>query len=105
MERKLVPFLLAYGGYVLTLHLVVGPWRSWSRGEALDNWTLTHVAWGAIAKRMGLSARELLVLSLLNEGVEWWLRRNRPDLLWGEPETLLNVALDLGATGVGWAVI
>lgn len=95
-------YLLAYAGYVATVHLVDGPWRHWSTGSAVDGWTATHVAWGILAKKMGVPLGTFMALGALNEAGEALLRRSRPDLLWGSPETSANVAVDLAANYVGW---
>lgn len=97
-------FLAAYASYVWFLHNVDGPWRHWSRGGMLDGWTATHVAWGAIANRMDVSLSSFMLLGLGNEAIEAWSRQNRPDLLWGEPESLSNVAADIVANFVGWKI-
>jgi hypothetical protein len=92
---------------VLFLHAVDGPWRHWKENREshlFDPWSLTHVAWGAIGAHMGLSAREVMVLSTINEAAEWGVRASRPDLLWGTPESSGNVLVDLVATWGGWAL-
>ena len=95
-------FIALYAGYVAALHLVDGPWRRWEKGEVVDAWTLTHVAWGVLARRLGLSSTDLLVLELVNELGEAWVRENRPDLLFGSPEAPLNIATDFASTYIGW---
>lgn len=96
-------FVALYGAYVAALHLVDGPWRNWKRGRpSADPWTVTHVAWGVVARRMGLGRAEFLTLGALNELTEWGVRAFRPDLLWGSPESPANVALDMAANWAGW---
>ena len=68
----------------------------------VDSWTWTHVAFGALAHRMGLSLGEITALGAANEVGEAWIRSNRPDWLWGEPERLGNIAADTVANPVGW---
>ncbi len=99
-------FLLAYALYVAFLNTVPGPWRDWKgeKAKATDPWTLQHVIWGAIASAAGYSQKELLALGLLNELVELAVRRLRPDLLWGTPETPANVVVDLLAAALGHRV-
>lgn len=98
MRPELLKFVAAYGAYVVFLHAVPGPWQRWPKGENVDNWTWTHVLWGAIAKRMGVTAGELAVLVAANEGIEAVARAKRPDLLFGSPEGPGNVWVDVGAT-------
>ena len=80
----------AYSAYVVGLHVVDGPWRSWKKGragKAVDPWTLQHVLWGVIAERMRVGREQILLLSAVNEVVELGVRTFRPDMLWGTPET------------------
>ena len=103
-----IAYVLSYGAYVAILHAVDGPWRSWKvgrEGKTLDPWTLQHVAWGALAGLAGITQLELLGLGVLNELVELGVRRARPDLLWGSPETIANVAGDLVAAALGRALV
>ncbi len=102
MRPDLRKYLAVYALYVAALHTFDGPWKNWRRGRWVDEWTLTHVFWGAVAQRMGLSEGEAVVLGGLNEVFEAWLRRNRPDVLWGTPEPWRNVLLDIGTTWLGW---
>lgn len=100
-------FLALYSSYVVALHLVPGPWRSWKVGRAgrlgpVDLWSLTHVVWGVIAVRLGLNQADFMKLGAVNELVEAGIRATRPDLLWGSPETLPNVAADLAANWLGF---
>jgi hypothetical protein len=91
--------------YVTAIHLVDGPWRRWKKGregDALDPWTLSHVASGFIANRMGVGEGEFMALGVVNEVAELWIRENRPDLLWGEPESPGNVAADIAANWLGY---
>lgn len=107
MSSPVPAFMAAYAAYVATVHAVPGPWRQWKdKGPAaFDMWTLTHVAWGAVAKLMGISLEELVVLASINEVGEYVVREARPDLLWGSPETPDNVAADLVSTVIGWALV
>lgn len=96
-------FLLAYGAYVAAVNLVDGPWKQWEKGQWVDAWTLTHVAWGVIAERMGLSLEQITALAVLNEVGEAVIRRNRSDLAFGSPESPANIAVDVGTTVGAWA--
>lgn len=94
-----------YAAYVAALHVVPGPWRQWKRdhaGSAIDPWTWTHLVWGLIAERMGISRRDFSIMGVTNEVVELGVRKARPDLLWGSPETAGNVIVDLAANALGW---
>jgi hypothetical protein len=75
-----------------------GPWQRWSKGEHVDRWTYTHVLWGIVAKRMGVTATELLSLSVANEAVEAWIRQNKPAMLFGSPEQPGNIVVDVVVT-------
>lgn len=98
MSPNLLKFIAWYGAYFGFLHVVPGPWQNWPKGESVDNWTYTHVLWGAIAKRMGVTAGELATLTLVNEGIEAVLRKKAPKLLFGTPEDPDNVWVDFGVT-------
>lgn len=104
---RVVAYSALYGLYVLYLHTTPGPWRAWKQeaGAAIDPWFATHLAWGALAKLVGIGPGALLGLGALNEIVEAELRRRRPDLLWGTPESLPNVAMDLVGNQAGWWVM
>ena len=67
MTPRLLSFMAAYGAYVLFINTVDGPWRRWEKGNVFDTWTITHVAWGVLAKRWGLSLKEIATLTALNE--------------------------------------
>ncbi len=100
-------YILAYGAYVAFLHAVPGPWRRWKEGregKVFDWWSVQHVLWGALAERWGLSRVQLLALGLANEGVEYAVRKARPDLLWASPESPRNVGADLLAAALGHAL-
>ena len=102
---KIARYLAAYAIYVAALHLIPGPWqRERERGGTLDLWTLTHVAWGAIGRRMGLDLGTVTGLAVLNELGELAIRRLRPDLVWGFDEPPANRLLDVAATAAGWYV-
>jgi hypothetical protein len=58
--------------------------------------------WGALGSYMGLAPTQIMVLSTINELVEFGVRKLRPDLLWGTPETSSNVFMDLVATLAGY---
>lgn len=51
---------------------------------------------------MGLHPTKILILSSINELVEAQVRKQRPDLLWGTPESPNNVFMDIVATLAGW---
>jgi hypothetical protein len=51
---------------------------------------------------MGLSRREFVALGRLNEVAEFVIRKTRPDLLWGSPESFGNVVGDLVANRIGY---
>lgn len=95
-------FLTAYGAYVAALHTVPGPWQHWKRGQYVDAWTLTHVAWSMIGRRMGVPLPTMMALSVANEVGEAWIRRNRPQWLWAEPESPTNIVTDIVANYVGY---
>lgn len=101
-KRNVKGFLGIYALYVLGLHVIPGPWKNWKRGRWVDKWTLTHILWGAVAQRYGVGQGEIVALAAANEAFEAWLRRNRPDVLWGTPEPWKNVAIDVGTTWAGW---
>ncbi len=92
----------AYGGYVLFVHMVDGPWKQWDKGTCVDWWTVTHLACMSIARRMGVPFRDAMVLGVLNEVGEALVRRYRPDLLFGGPEPPCNIVMDLVANYVGY---
>lgn len=103
----LLKYVAAYGAYVIFLHAVDGPWRTWKdgrEGRAIDPWTLQHVLWGALGAYMGLPPTKMMILSSINEMVEARIRKKRPDLLWGSPESAGNVFMDLVATLAGWKI-
>jgi hypothetical protein len=95
---------MAYGAYVAALHIVPGPWVRWSKGQVVDAWTVTHLAWSVIAKRMGVPLPTLMALAAGNEAVEWVTRLTRPDLTFGSPESVTNVAADLAANYLGYVI-
>lgn len=95
-------FTLAYAAYVAAIHAVRGPWVNWSRGAVLDNWTLTHIIWSQIGRRMGVTLKEMTALSVANEVGEAIIRRTRPDLMFGEHESPANIVADVAANVVGW---
>ena len=103
--KRAMPFIASYATYVALIHAVPGPWRAWKKApKSLDTWTLTHLFWGALAQRMGLTIHDVMALGTVNEAIEAYVRLYRPDLIWGSPETARNVMLDLAATGGGWYV-
>ena len=105
MPPRIAKYSLLYLTYVTALHLIPGPWKDWKvgrAGKATDPWTLQHLLWGGLAKTMGLSFGETMVLAAANEAVEAGVRAYRPDLLWGTPETPKNVVVDLLGTAAGW---
>lgn len=105
VPANLLKYAGSYALYVAFLHAVDGPWRDWKEGregQAVDPWTGQHVLWGALGSYMGLGPGQVLVLSTINELVEWGVRTYRPDLLWGSPESPQNVFMDLVATLAGW---
>ena len=103
-RRRTSAYVGSYAAYVAFLHAVPGPWRHWKRksGRAIDPWTGSHILWGAYARIMGIPLVELTALAAANEVGEYAIRRTRPDLLWGSPESTMNVFVDMVATGLGW---
>lgn len=102
-DKRLFSFIAAYGAYFVFLHAVDGPWTGWKKKPGLyDNWTLTHLAWAAIAKRWGITLEELMIMTVANEGAEWVLRQTRPDLLFGTEESWGNVARDVALTALAY---
>lgn len=97
-------YVALYVLYVAALHAFDGPWRDWKRGRrgAIDKWTLTHLAWGALAARMGVPEDVFMALGAANELGEYAVRRARPDLLWGSPESGPNVLTDVAANWIGY---
>jgi hypothetical protein len=95
-------FLAVYAAWVVLVNTTPGPWRGWSRGAQIDTWTGTHVAFGALAQRMGLSLAQITALGVANEVGEAWIRAHRPDLLWAAPESRQNIAVDIAANAAGW---
>jgi hypothetical protein len=107
LTPALLKYSAAYAAYVAFLHAVDGPWRNWKvgrEGQALDGWTIQHVLWGALGAYVGLTPKQVLILSTVNELVEYGVRTYRPDLLWGSPESPQNVFMDLAATLAGWKI-
>lgn len=99
---KLAQYICLYGAFVVAANGIKGPWWSWSRGTAIDMWTLTHILWGWLGARMDQSFGQQLALASSNEILEFFLRKYRPDLLWGEAEPGLNVPIDIAANALGW---
>jgi len=98
-------FILTYVAYVAAINTLPGPWEKWKEGfegKPLDKWSLTHVAWGAIARAMGVTFDELIMLSASNEVLDQAIRTQNPSLLWGEPESPANVAADIALNLVGF---
>lgn len=95
-------FVALYLAYVAALHYVDGPWKGWKKGAVVDNWTYTHIVWGMIAKKMGLTLDELFLLEVINELGEGIVRETRPDLTFGSPESWSNIGMDFVSTNVGW---
>jgi len=108
MQRATTQELLQYGAlfaaYVAALHTVDGPWERWSKGEVIDNWWLTHIAWGYLGARMNQSLGQQMALTAANEAAEAWARRYRPDWTWGTHESPANVTMDFVANALGWYI-
>jgi len=98
VRRYLVAYALTVGG----MHAIDGPWKRWTKGGAVDMWTLTHVLWSVIGQRMGLTLQEVMTLATANEALEWGVRSTRPDMLWGTPESITNAMMDLTANWAGY---
>lgn len=101
-QAKLAQYICLYGGCVLAVNTINGPWRNWSRGTVLDMWTLTHVFWGWLGAKMDQSLGQQLALASSNELLEFFLRKYRPDLLWGEREAPWNIPADVAGNIFGW---
>lgn len=98
-------FCLWYATYVISLHVIPGPWSKWSsHGRAIDVWSLTHLLWGYIAGKYGISLPWLLAASSANELLEAYLRSIKFMGAWGDPETPSNILWDLIITSLGWAI-
>ena len=95
-------FVLSYFLYAGIMNAIAGPWRKWSKGRYVDNWTWTHLAWGAVARQSGISLQSLILLSVANEVGEAVIRKHYPQLTFGSPETKENVVIDIAATVAGW---
>lgn len=103
LDKRMLSFIAAYAAYVVGVHVIEGPWQNWKKTPGVyDNWTWTHVIWGAIAKQWGITLEELMLLSVANEGAEWALRQTRPDILFGTEESVGNVARDLAWTAIAF---
>ena len=102
---RLLSYSAAYGATVAMLHLVDGPWKRWPKGQLIDNWTYTHIAWGVLAKIWGLSLEQITALTVINELGEAWVRKNRPNLLFGSPESAPNIGMDISTTLVAFRLM
>ncbi len=60
--------------------------------DPLDDWTLTHILAGIVARKIGMKRNDFLALVLLYELVEV----SRP------PESIANRLLDVAANYLGW---
>ncbi len=103
----LLRYVGLYGAYVLFLHTIPGPWHTWKEGregKAIDPWTVSHVAWGLLGQRLGLTASKVTLLGSVNELVEHGVSAYRSDLLWGQPDVPANTAMDMVALLAGWGV-
>lgn len=77
--NKTAQYILAYAGYCVGIDFLdrnttllqkqTGFFSKAEQFPYIDAWTTTHIAWGAIAKRMGLSLPIYTGLSVLNEVV------------------------------------
>lgn len=102
MSKNLPAYVIAFLGVGVLVNKTPGPWKTWDKGTVVDNWTWAHLAWGWIAKKMGVTFEELLALGVINELGEAWIRNNRPEWTYGGPESGLNIAADIAANQVGW---
>lgn len=82
--------------------MIPGPWRNWSRGTVIDMWTLTHIFWGWLGAKMNQSLGQQMALASSNEILEFFVRKYRPGLLWGEREAPWNIPMDVVGNLVGW---
>lgn len=101
-KAKVAQYICLYGLFGLVGLTVKGPWKHWSTGKAIDPWTLTHILWGWIGARMDQSFKQQITLASFNEILEVFLRKYRPDIIWGEGEPGWNVPVDLVANALGW---
>ena len=100
---RYLEFCGLYIFYVLGIHLIKGPWQGWtSQQRTLDEWTLTHLTWGYLGQKFKIPLSSLLLLSIGNEVLEAYLRQIKFLGIWGDPETIANIAGDLGVTSLGW---
>ena len=74
------------------------------QGVTFDTWTITHIAWGMIAKYFDISLLNINILSILHELTEAYFRKIRFLGVWGEPETLPNVIVDHASVSLGWEI-
>jgi len=95
-------YVLFYLLYVVAIHAIDGPWRQWTKGRVIDPWTLTHVIWGVIARKMHVPFTTYMFLAVLNEVGEALARTYAPHLTWGTPESGWNVTMDLVANAIGY---
>ena len=102
IDKNVQKYLLLYGASVGLANVFDGPWRRWSSKANFNGWTSMHVLWGGIAYKFKLSLNQTIALSVLNEAVELWLRKNHPVAMWGDPESNLNIAIDVSANIGGW---
>lgn len=102
--NRVLSYSAAYMIYVTLLHQMEGPWKSWDKGDVIDAWTITHIVWGALGKKWGLSPSEMTVLAALNEVGEALVRKYRKDLLFGSPETVANIVTDIVVTVAAYAI-
>ena len=101
-KSQLTAYILSYLAFGYIGLKFEGPWKRWSTGRAVDIWTLTHVFWGWLGARMNQSFAQQMTLAGINEIFEFFLRRYRPDIVWGEGEPGLNVPVDLLSNAIGW---
>lgn len=84
--------MLAYGTYVAALAALGGAGRFDDGRSHVGAMTIAHVAWGATAKRLGVTPRVFGALALANGLGEAVVREYRPQLL--PREGAINGALD-----------
>jgi hypothetical protein len=100
--EELAAYIALFGVTVAAWNTIPGPWTQWSEGKVVDKWWLTHIVWGYLGARMNQSFGQQMALTAANEVGEAWVRRYRPEWLFGAPETPANVAMDFVGNAIGW---
>lgn len=95
-------YISSFIATVAALHIIDGPWHRWSTDKAIDPWFFTHIGWGVIAARMGITPRDYWLMVAANGAVEMLSRAQKLPIVWGSRETPANVVMDVVANAVGY---